>query len=545
MDQINGQLLKQMLESGMNNLGNHSGEIDALNVFPVPDGDTGTNMFLTFSNGAKAALDCKEDHVGKILKALSRGLLMGARGNSGVITSQIFRGIFQALEDNETVDALQLAHALVNGSRVAYRAVMRPVEGTILTVVREAADYTYAYTVTEEIKDCTEVIQKMVEEANESLKRTPELLPVLEEVGVVDSGGKGLCVIFEGFLSALKGTVVQKADQEAVEDHAQTKVEGGEDEYGFCTEFVIQLNEIGMKNFSEEGFRDELASIGNSLVCVQDEDLVKVHVHTLKPYVALKMGRRQGRFVKIKVENMQQQHDHIVELEDAKAAVEEPVEHKKYAIITVAPGKGIDEMFKEYRADIVIGGGQTMNPSTEDFVSAIEKVNADHIFILPNNSNIILAANQAKDVCEDADIHVLETKTVPQGLSACVMFNPDADLESNLNEMNEAIAHVKSGEVTYAIKDTTYEGQEIKKGEYMGISGKKIAASVPDCMEASKTLVSSMLDEDSELVTLIYGVDATEEQAQELADYIEENSDAEVEIHNGQQPVYPFIIGVE
>lgn len=545
MDQINGQLLKQMLESGMNNLGNHSGEIDALNVFPVPDGDTGTNMFLTFSNGAKAALDCKEDHVGKILKALSRGLLMGARGNSGVITSQIFRGIFQALEDNETVDALQLAHALVNGSRVAYRAVMRPVEGTILTVVREAADYTYAYTVTEEIKDCTEVIQKMVEEANESLKRTPELLPVLAEVGVVDSGGKGLCVIFEGFLSALKGTVVQKADQEAVEDHAQTKVEGGEDEYGFCTEFVIQLNEIGMKNFSEEGFRDELASIGNSLVCVQDEDLVKVHVHTLKPYVALKMGRRQGRFVKIKVENMQQQHDHIVELEDAKAAVEEPVEHKKYAIITVAPGKGIDEMFKEYRADIVIGGGQTMNPSTEDFVSAIEKVNADHIFILPNNSNIILAANQAKDVCEDADIHVLETKTVPQGLSACVMFNPDADLESNLNEMNEAIAHVKSGEVTYAIKDTTYEGQEIKKGEYMGISGKKIAASVPDCMEASKTLVTSMLDEDSELVTLIYGVDATEEQAQELADYIEENSDAEVEIHNGQQPVYPFIIGVE
>lgn len=545
MDQINGQLLKQMLESGMNNLGNHSGEIDALNVFPVPDGDTGTNMFLTFSNGAKAALDCKEDHVGKILKALSRGLLMGARGNSGVITSQIFRGIFQALEDNETVDALQLAHALVNGSRVAYRAVMRPVEGTILTVVREAADYTYAYTVTEEIKDCTEVIQKMVEEANESLKRTPELLPVLAEVGVVDSGGKGLCVIFEGFLSALKGTVVQKADQEAVEDHAQTKVEGGEDEYGFCTEFVIQLNEIGMKNFSEEGFRDELASIGNSLVCVQDEDLVKVHVHTLKPYVALKMGRRQGRFVKIKVENMQQQHDHIVELEDAKAVVEEPVEHKKYAIITVAPGKGIDEMFKEYRADIVIGGGQTMNPSTEDFVSAIEKVNADHIFILPNNSNIILAANQAKDVCEDADIHVLETKTVPQGLSACVMFNPDADLESNLNEMNEAIAHVKSGEVTYAIKDTTYEGQEIKKGEYMGISGKKIAASVPDCMEASKTLVSSMLDEDSELVTLIYGVDATEEQAQELADYIEENSDAEVEIHNGQQLVYPFIIGVE
>lgn len=546
MEQINGQLLKDMLTSGMNNLSNHSAEIDALNVFPVPDGDTGTNMSLTFTNGVKAALEVQENHVGKILKALSRGLLMGARGNSGVITSQIFRGIYQALEENETVDAMQLAHAFVNGSRVAYKAVMRPVEGTILTVVREAADYTYAYTVTEEVKDCETVVSKMVDESNESLKRTPELLPVLAEVGVVDSGGKGLCVIFEGFLSALKGTVIQKEEQSEVEDHAQTKIDNdGEGEYGFCTEFVIQLSENGIKNFSEEGFRDELAAIGNSLVCVQDEDLVKVHVHTLEPYTALKMGRRKGKFVKIKVENMQEQHDHIVEMEDAKEAVEAPTEHKKYAIITVAPGKGVEKMFKDVRADIVIGGGQTMNPSTEDFVSAIEKLNADTIFILPNNSNIILAASQAKDVCPDQDIEVLPTKTIPQGLSACIMFNPEADKDSNLSEMTSAIENVKSGEVTYAIKDTTYEGKEIKKGEYMGICGKKIAASVPDCMEASKSLVSSMLDDESELVTLIYGKDATEEQAQELADYIEENSDAEVEIYSGEQPVYSFIIGVE
>lgn len=546
MDQINGQILKDMLKSGMNNLNNHSGEIDALNVFPVPDGDTGTNMSLTFTNGVKSAIEIQEDHVGKIFKALSRGLLMGARGNSGVITSQIFRGIYQALEENETIDALQLAHAFVNGSRVAYRAVMRPVEGTILTVIREAADYTYAYTVTEEVSDCSDVLRKMIKEANESLNRTPELLPVLAEVGVVDSGGKGLCVIFEGFLAALEGHAIEKEESEQVVDQAQTKVTNdGEGEYGFCTEFVIQLSENGIKNFSEEGFRDELAAIGNSLVCVQDEDLVKVHVHTLEPYTALKMGRRKGKFVKIKVENMQQQHDHIVELEDAKEAVEEPAEHKKYAIITVAPGKGVDAMFKDLRADVVIGGGQTMNPSTEDFVSAIDKLNADTIFILPNNSNIILAANQAKEVCENQDIEVLATKTIPQGLSACIMFNPDVDKETNLSEMNEAIANVKSGEVTYAIKDTTYEGQEIKKGEYMGICGKKIAASVPDCMEASKSLVSSMLDDESELVTLIYGADATEDQAKELASYIEENSDAEVEIYNGQQPVYSFIIGVE
>ncbi|MBP3852838.1 MAG: DAK2 domain-containing protein [Erysipelotrichaceae bacterium] len=547
MEQINGQLLKQMLESGMNNLGNHSAEVDSLNVFPVPDGDTGTNMYLTVSNGVKAALEAPGEHVGKIFKALSRGLLMGARGNSGVITSQIFRGIYQAVEDNESIDAMQLAHALVNGSRIAYKAVMRPVEGTILTVVREAADYTYAYTVTEEITDCTLVMQKMVDEANESLLRTPELLPVLAGVGVVDSGDKGLYYILEGFLLALQGKPVTKTETAEAAEQAQTKVEGGEDEYGFCTEFIIQLSANGIRHFSEAGFKDELSTIGNSLVCVQDEDLVKVHVHTLEPFTALKMGRRQGKFVKIKVENMQQQHDHIVEIEEAKqyAKKQPAVEHKKYAIIAVAPGDGIDQMFRELRADFIIGGGQTMNPSTEDFVEAIEQVDADHIFVFPNNSNIILAANQAQTICSDQDIHVMPTKTIPQGLSACVMFNPEMDVEDNVAEMQEAIDHVKSGEVTYAIKDTTYNGMEIKKGEYMGISGKDIAASCPDCMEASQKLLDSMLDEDSELVTLIYGMEATEEQAQQLADYVEEVSEAEVEIHEGKQPVYSFIIGVE
>lgn len=544
MERINSQLLKDMLTSGMNNLANHSAEIDALNVFPVPDGDTGTNMNLTFSNGVKEALKEDADTVGKICKTLSRGLLMGARGNSGVITSQIFRGFYQAVEDLDEINAMQLANALVNGSRVAYRAVMRPVEGTILTVVREAADYTYAYTVTEEIEDCVQVLQKMVDEANASLERTPELLPVLEEVGVVDSGGKGLCVILEGFLSALQGNVIAASDEAEVNEHAQTKVQGGEEEFGFCTEFILRLNENGIRHFSEEQFKEELATIGNSIVCVQDDDLVKVHVHTLEPKTAIKMGKRQGRFVKLKVENMQEQHDNILEKEEAAPVVSKR-EHQKYAIITVAPGAGVDQMFKELRADIVIGGGQTMNPSTEDFVSAVNQLDAEHILILPNNSNIVLAAQQAQSVCEDQDIHVLPTKTIPQGLSACVMFNPEVELEENLAEMQEAIDHVKSGEVTYAIKDTTYEGLEIKKDEYMGIFGKDIVVSCPDCLEASKALVDKMVDEDSELVTLIYGKEATKEQAQALADYIEETSDAEVEIYDGKQPVYSFILGVE
>lgn len=544
MERINSQLLKDMLTSGMNNLANHSAEIDALNVFPVPDGDTGTNMNLTFSNGVKEALKEDADTVGKICKTLSRGLLMGARGNSGVITSQIFRGFYQAVEDLDEIDAMQLANALVNGSRVAYRAVMRPVEGTILTVVREAADYTYAYTVTEEIEDCVQVLQKMVDEANASLERTPELLPVLEEVGVVDSGGKGLCVILEGFLSALQGNVIAASDSAEVNEYAQTKVQGGEEEFGFCTEFILRLNENGIRHFSEEQFKEELATIGNSIVCVQDDDLVKVHVHTLEPKTAIKMGKRQGRFVKLKVENMQEQHDNILENEEAAPVVSKR-EHQKYAIITVAPGAGVDQMFKELRADVVIGGGQTMNPSTEDFVSAVNQLDAEHILILPNNSNIVLAAQQAQSVCEDQDIHVLPTKTIPQGLSACVMFNPEVELEENLAEMQEAIDHVKSGEVTYAIKDTTYEGLEIKKDEYMGIFGKDIVVSCPDCLEASKALVDKMVDEDSELVTLIYGKEATKEQAQALADYIEETSDAEVEIYDGKQPVYSFILGVE
>lgn len=544
MEQIDGILFKEMLRSGMNNLANNRARIDALNVFPVPDGDTGTNMYLTFSNGVKEALKCDSDSVGQVAKVLSRGLLMGARGNSGVITSQIFRGFYQSVADLSSLDAPQLAAALVNGSRVAYKAVMRPVEGTILTVVREAADYTYAWAMSEEATDCTAVMAKMVEEAKISLDTTPDLLPVLKEVGVVDSGGAGLLAIFEGMLLAMEGKPVE-ADQEAqAAESAQTKVEGGEEEFGFCTEFILQLSDRGMKHFSEDSFKEELSTIGNSIVCVQDEDLVKVHVHTLEPAKAIRMGKRQGRFMKLKVENMSDQHEEILNKE--KEEFEELAsEHKKYGLIAVAAGDGIRDMFRELRVDIVISGGQTMNPSTEDFISAIDRLNADHILILPNNSNIVMAAQQAATVSEGKDVRVLPAKTIPQGLSACVMFNPEADVEDNLMEMNDAIENVKTGEVTYAVKDTTYEGLEIKAGEYMGIFGKAIVTSVPDMMQAAKNLLDQMIDEDAELVTLIYGEDAMKEQAEQLEEYIGTLSSAEVEICNGKQPVYSFLIGVE
>lgn len=542
MEFIDGKLFKEMLESGMNNLGNNQARIDALNVFPVPDGDTGTNMYLTFSSGVKEALKTDSDSVSAIAKVLSRGLLMGARGNSGVITSQIFRGFYQAVEGENTLDAKQLASALVNGSRVAYKAVMRPVEGTILTVIREAADYTYAYTMTEDVQNCLDVMKKMVEEAEISLNTTPDLLPVLKEVGVVDSGGAGLLSILEGMLSAMEGNVIQAEAGSTSEEASQTKIEG-EGEFGFCTEFILELSENGMKHFSEASFKEELATIGNSIVCVQDDDLVKVHVHTLEPARAINMGKRQGRFMKIKVENMSDQHDEILLNEAEEEALQK--EHSQYGLIAVAAGDGIRDMFKDLRVDVVISGGQTMNPSTEDFISAIDRLNCDVVYIFPNNSNIVMAANQAAQVAEGKEIHVLPSKTIPQGLAACIMFNPDADPQTNLKEMEDAIAHVKSGEVTYAIKDTTYEGLDIKAGEYMGIFGKAIVVSCPDMMEASKELMKKMLDEDSELVTLIYGEDAMKEQAEELAAYIEEISEAEVEIHNGKQPVYSFIIGVE
>lgn len=542
MTTINGKLFKEMLASGANHLANKFREIDALNVFPVPDGDTGTNMSLTFSAGVKDALTCSSDDVCDIAKALSKGLLMGARGNSGVITSQIFRGLYQGVDGMKEVNGFQLANALVSGSRVAYKAVMRPVEGTILTVIREAADYTYAYASGKEDVSCLEVMEKLVEEAKASLARTPELLPVLQEVGVVDSGGAGLLTIFEGFLSAMQGNMIEKTESDETSEGVQAAVES--DEFGYCTEFIIRLSEQGLTIFKEEALKDALARIGNSIVCVQDDDIVKVHVHTLTPGEALNLGQRYGEFVKLKIENMQEQHENIL----TNAPVEKKEEQapkQKYAIITVAAGDGLRDMFKELRADIVISGGQTMNPSTEDFVEAIKKVNAENIFLLPNNSNIVMAAQQAAIVCEDENVHVIPSKTIPQGLCACINFNPDIDFDMNVTEMSDALSLVKTGQITYAIKDTTFEGMEIKAGDYMGIKEKDIVLSIQDKMEATRQLLAQMIDDDSEIVTLIYGEDVCEEEANQIVEYIENNFDVEVELTNGSQPVYSFIIGVE
>ena len=541
---LNANQFKKMLENGSNLLTNRHAEIDALNVFPVPDGDTGTNMYLTFSAGVNDATATLSEYVGNISKSLSKGLLMGARGNSGVILSQIFRGFAQAIEGTKEVDILLLSKAFVKGSEVAYRSVMKPVEGTILTVIRESSYMAFKYV--EDHPECTllEYFEYFIKEAHNSLEFTPELLPVLKEVGVVDSGGAGLVVILEGFRDALLGIKIELNQKMSTRENVQALLES--EEFGYCTEFIIRLTESGMESFNEDKLKNALAKLGESIVVVQDEDIVKVHVHTLKPGDALNLAQRYGEFVKLKIENMQDQHQSLIVATDAVASEAVAIDEKrKYALIAVAAGEGLTQYFKELRADIVISGGQTMNPSTEDFVSAINSLNAEHVFLFPNNSNIILAAQQAKTVCEDRDIQVLTTKTIPEGLAACLMFNPEVSVENNLEEMQAAIVRTQTGQLTYAIKDTTFEGISIKEGDYMGITGKEIISSSKDKTEVVHELVNNLISEETEIVTLIKGEDSSVEEAEELEKYIVTTHSVEVEIINGEQPVYGFIIGVE
>lgn len=541
MEKIQGSTFKAMLESGANNLSNNYQAIDALNVFPVPDGDTGTNMNLTFTSGVKEVKATTLDNVGDIAKVLSKGLLMGARGNSGVILSQIFRGFAQAVEGKTDIDALTFAKAFVKGSEIAYKAVMRPVEGTILTVIRESSKATLSRTTKEKITEVEKVMDILVEEAKISLAKTPDLLPVLKEVGVVDSGGTGLTTIFEGFKAYLDGNPITAKEAEAVTNTAASALES--EEFGYCTEFIMRLNKETISTFSEDKLRKQLARIGESLVVVQDEDIVKVHVHTLMPGEALNMGQKYGEFIKLKIENMSEQHENLIVNGKEPGKSEAPV--KEYGIIAVAAGQGLEDYFKELRVDLVVSGGQTMNPSTEDFVEAIKKVNAKHIIVLPNNSNIVMAANQAADIIEDKDVRVIPTKTIPQGISACIMFNPEASMEENMENMTEAVGNVKTGQVTYAIKDTTFDGLTINANDYMGILEKDIIVSEPGKLDVTKKLLDALVDEDSELVTLIVGEDVSEEEQGEIEAYIEDHFDAECETVNGGQPVYSFFIGVE
>ena len=543
LKQINGIVFKQMVINGANNLANRSKYVDQLNVFPVPDGDTGTNMSMTMTAGAKELVSLEEASIGKVAKVLSRGLLMGARGNSGVILSQLFRGFATGLEGKDEADIEDIAKALESGVKTAYKAVMKPIEGTILTVARESAEAAGAkYETVETIVDLYDLV---VNEMQISLNRTPELLPVLKEVGVVDSGGQGLLYIFEGFLKALKGeTIVLEAQTEATGESAQTALSSDEVEFGYCTEFIIRLDEERTP-FKEDVFRGRLEKLGNSIVVVQDEDIVKVHVHTLTPGDALNLAQKHGEFVKLKIENMTEQHNEII---GQNAPQSEPVkrEQAEYGIISVVAGEGIKHLFEEQGCHYVIEGGQTMNPSTEDFLKAIDELNAKNIIILPNNSNIIMAANQAAQVTEDVNVVVVPSKTIPQGYTALMMFNEHASVEDNIEEMNQAITEVKSGQVTYAVRDTQMNGVDIKENDFIGILDKDIIVSVPERFESACALVDKMIDEDSEIVTILYGEGVDEDEADELAEYIENKyDDVEVTIFDGQQPVYSYIISVE
>ena len=557
MTKIDGILLKQMIISGANNLYNNYPEVDALNVFPVPDGDTGTNMNLTISSGAKEIATRNDASVYDVAKAFSRGLLMGARGNSGVILSQIFRGFAHGLKGKIEATAQDISDALLMGKEVAYKAVMRPVEGTILTVIRESsqalADSVYPDMPLDEALDI------LLKEARESLKRTPNLLPVLKEAGVVDSGGAGLCKIIEGFDLALHNQIVEKNMPDVVSDSVVEPIIGNvqasleHKEFGYCTEFILKLPEDPIKakkkNFVPSRFSGVLNSHGNSIVMVHDDDLIKVHIHTLNPGNILTYAQQFGEFVKIKVENMSEQHTHLIE-EDAKAKEDEIKKQPKkpFGLISVGAGKGIVDLFKDLNCDYIVSGGQTMNPSTEDFIKAIKSINAEQIFILPNNSNIIMAATQACDVMnEEVKCTVIPTKTIPQGLVSAMMYNPESDYDTNYNDMMESLSSVKSGQVTFAVKDTSFEGMEIHKDDFIGICDKKILATEKDKIKCALKLINTMIDEDSSIITIITGEDVTEAERDALKELVQAKVGdmVDVDVKVGLQPVYSFIIGIE
>lgn len=557
MTKIDGILLKQMIISGANNLYNNYPEVDALNVFPVPDGDTGTNMNLTISSGAKEIATRNGASVYDVAKAFSRGLLMGARGNSGVILSQIFRGFAQGLKGKIEATAQDISDALLMGKEVAYKAVMRPVEGTILTIIRESsqalADSVYPDMPLDEALDI------LLKEARESLKRTPNLLPVLKEAGVVDSGGAGLCKIIEGFDLALHNQIVEKNMPDVVSDSVVEPIIGNvqasleHKEFGYCTEFILKLPEDPIKakkkNFVPSRFSGVLNSHGNSIVMVHDDDLIKVHIHTLNPGNILTYAQQFGEFVKIKVENMSEQHTHLIE-EDAKAKEDEIKKQPKkpFGLISVGAGKGIVDLFKDLNCDYIVSGGQTMNPSTEDFIKAIKSINAEQIFILPNNSNIIMAATQACDVMnEEVKCTVIPTKTIPQGLVSAMMYNPESDYDTNYNDMMESLSSVKSGQVTFAVKDTSFEGMEIHKDDFIGICDKKILATEKDKIKCALKLINTMIDEDSSIITIITGEDVTEAERDALKELVQAKVGdmVDVDVKVGLQPVYSFIIGIE
>lgn len=548
MDKLDGKTLAQMILLGAEHLENNSDMIDALNVFPVPDGDTGTNMNLSMSSGAEEVKRANQERVSDVSKAFSKGLLMGARGNSGVILSQLFRGFAEGIGSKKEVNTQELAEAFNEGVRTSYKAVMKPVEGTILTVAKDAARR--AKEVAQHETNIVTLMEEVVSEAKASLARTPDLLPILKEVGVVDSGGQGLVTIYEGFLALLKGeelpeyevTDIDMAEMVSAEHHkiAQDFMSADEIEYGYCTEFMIKLEKDKLQEnaFNEEEFREELLKHGDSLVVVSDDEIVRVHVHTEYPGNAMTYAQTFGSLINIDIENMREQHSQILSQKKQE-------KKEKFALITVAMGSGIKELFESLGVSVVIEGGQTMNPSTKDITDAIEQVHAENIFILPNNKNIVMAAEQAAELAGD-HVEVIPTTTIPQGITACLYFFPEGSVEENKEAMIEGMNEVKTGQVTYAIRDTKINDIFIDKGNFMGLADGDIKATHKDRIETTKELLKQLITSDDEIVTLLYGEDVPESECEQLTQFLEDNfEDVEVEVHQGNQPIYSYIIAVE
>lgn len=563
--EIHASLFLQMMRAGANNLNRNVEMVNALNVFPVPDGDTGTNMSLTITSGVNEMEKFAHvETISKLAEALAKGLLMGARGNSGVILSQLFRGFSKALAGKDTMNARHFADAFQRGVETAYKAVLKPVEGTILTVSREAAEAGMKRSWS--TNDPTEILEAVVKEARATLDRTPEMLPVLKQTGVVDAGGKGLLLVYEGMLAVLTGEVV--ADKPATQedltsleslaelahDNAQAKIDPATIEHGYCTEFMVNLKTTRrpVAPFVEEKFREELSQFGDSLLVISDEELVKVHIHAEHPGDTLTHAQKYGDLIKIKIENMREQYANATEGHtpsySSEEKVEKPViqvEKKPFGIVSVAAGSGVAKIMRSLGVDVVIEGGQTMNPSTEDIAKAIEQIHADHIIILPNNKNIIWTAEQVVEVV-DIPVTVLATKTVPQGLAALLAFDKDATPENNKQNMTSAYQAVRSGELTFAVRDTQIDEHEIKQGDFLGIAEGKIEVVGQDLTDTAFELLAEMANDGADVVTIIYGQDVSSDQVDQLTERLEDAfPDVEIEVHDGGQPLYYFLFSVE
>ena len=549
---INAEMVAKMFLGGAKNLEAKKEWINELNVFPVPDGDTGTNMTLTIMSAAREVGGMEQIEMGELAKAISSGSLRGARGNSGVILSQLLRGFTKGIKEYKELDAVLIANAMEKGVETAYKAVMKPKEGTILTVARGAADK--ACELAESADDLEMFFRAIIEYADEVLSRTPDMLPVLKEAGVVDSGGQGLVQVLKGAFDAFMG---KEIDYTIEAGPAATVTKPGAQaeadiKFGYCTEFIVMLNK-GYNEEKEHEFKSYLESIGDSIVVVSDDDIVKVHVHTNDPGLAIQKALTYGALSRMKIDNMREEHQEKLIKDAAKLAEQQKQEaeaakapKKECGFISVSIGAGIGEIFKGLGVDYLIEGGQTMNPSTEDMLNAIEKVNAQNIFIFPNNKNIILAANQAQSLTKDKNVFVIPTKTVPQGIAALINFVPDRPVEENASAMMEGIENVKTGQVTYAVRDTHIDDKDIHEGDIMGIGDKTILSVGRDIEQTTKDMIAQMVYEDSELISVYYGEDMKEEDANALASWLEkEYPDCDIEVHFGGQPIYYYVVSVE